>query len=409
METRTIIAIVVVLALVAGAAYYFGGSSRGEEKIDGAAVLLSAVRKSANLTSYVIDRQTVRGDATPINSSVLVLGEKKRVDMWDGIGVRRTFYFLPEGTFVCLENAGACLKVDETSGQYYRQLVNSLYVAGQIDVSDVGKIARWVDTGVIESFGSIYETTVAGRQCQLIEYNLRYDKMSDSDLAAAGWDRRTALAVSEVVKDCVDRETGIGLYHEANGTVLGESTVTTFNATYFNPRPVAPESAFALRGEIVNESAFAGIEGEAISKRQCLFKPSEFEMDRCFEAEAYNRNSIEFCGFIAAVEKRDLCYMVFLPNWKDSSICENVVTVRDDCYFEAANGGIDARACSKISGSTYKALCNAVVAGDAAGCTGLARADDCYYHLAQKGVNATLCESIVNATLKEQCGSGLGG
>jgi len=400
MENKTIVAIVAAVIIIAALVYFTGGGRAGGGA-NASIVLLNAVEKSANLTTYAVDRSVVIDGAVPINSSSLVMGEKKRVIIWDGLGVKRTVYFLPEGKFICLGEPEVCFKVEETGPSDYRAIVN--YAAGQIGTPDVGKTQRWVSTGVIEPTAAVSESSIAGRPCQLISYSLRFDKMSDSDLSSMGWDRRTSLAVSEAVVDCVDKETGAGLYTRHNSTVLGESKITTFNTTLFDPKRKPMESDFALRGALVGESAFRQVENEELSRRQCLLKPSEAEIDRCFEAEAYNRNSTTFCSMIAGTERRDLCYMVFLPLWKDEGICENVQSAKDDCYFEVATTGIDAKACSRIAGKDYGALCFAIVGGRASGCTGLLRADECYYNIARNGKNATVCNSIVNATLKGNC------
>jgi hypothetical protein len=407
METKTIAAIVVAIVVIAGIVYFAGGTG-GRSGANASMVLLSAVERSANLTTYAVDRYKIVGDTAPLNSSSLVLGERKRVIVWNGIGVEYWAYLLPEGNYICLGEKGACMKVENTSIKDYRSLIN--YAQSQIGTPDVAKTRRWVETGVIETIGNVVEKQVAGRTCQWIAYRLNFDKMSDADLAASGGlNRRTALAVTEQVTDCVDKETGFGLFHESNSTLLGESTVTIFNTTRFDPKRKPVESDFSIKGEIVNQSAFQALEGAAISARQCVLKPSEAEQDRCFEAEAYNRGDISFCDNIAGTDRRDLCYMVFLPLWRDQGICEKVQNQKDDCYFEVANRGISTTACAQISNTGYVALCNAVVAGNVAGCAGIARADECYYHLAQKDVNATLCSQIGNSTIKSNCLRDLGG
>ncbi len=401
METKTIAAIVVAIAIIAGIVYFAGGVGGKSSGVNASTVLLSAVERSANLTTYAVDRYKITGNTAPLNSSSLVMGEKKRVIAWDGLGVEYWAYLLPEGNFLCLGEMGACMKVESTSLQSYKSLVN--YAQSQIGTPDVAKTRRWVETGVIETIGPATEKTIAGRTCQWIEYRLNFQKMSSSDLAASGLDSRTALAVTETAKDCVDKETGFGLYHESNSSVLGESTITSFNTTKFDPKRKLVDSDFAIKGEIVNESTFQILEAVAIAERQCVLKPSEAEQDRCFEAEAYNSGAPGLCDYIAGTDRRDLCYMVFLPLTRDESICDMVQNKKDDCYFEVANGGMDAGACAKISSPDYQALCAAMLVGKASACPGLLRADECYYNVAINGKNATICSSIANATLKGNC------
>ncbi|MFA6035814.1 MAG: hypothetical protein WC759_02555 [Candidatus Micrarchaeia archaeon] len=398
METKTIAAIVVAIAVIAGIVYFAGGAGGKSSGANASMVLLSAVERSANLTAYAVDRYKLDGDSAPINSSALVLGERKRVIVWSGIGVEYRVYLLPEGNFVCLGELGACMKVESASINDYKSVVS--YAQAQIGAPDVAKTRRWVETGVIETVGNVAEKKVAGRTCQWIEYRLNFEKMSDADL---GGDRRIALAVSEDIVDCYDKETGFGLYSWHNSTVLGESKITIFNTSLFDPKRKAVESDFSIKGEIVNQSRFQALEGAAISARQCVLKQSEAERDRCFEAEAYNRDDISFCDNIAGTDRRDLCYMVFLPLQKNAGICEKVQGKKDDCYFEVANQGIDAAACAQVSDANYAALCRAVVDGNSTGCMGVVRVDECYYHIAQKTLDAALCEKIGNSTIKSNC------
>jgi len=401
VETKTI-AMVAVVVIISVAAYYLMQGGSGGAEVNATAFLVSAIDKAGGIDTYSIESGMSVDGSEPIYSKVMVSGLKARVDVTDGYRVPRSFFFLTEGTFACLPERNVCVSVvvDESSNRLRNMIA---YAQGQIVELDAPKVREWISSGVIDVERYVGSREVAGRTCDEIVYRIYFDLMHEADLIEAGYDRRVAPYIARVVVECLDTETGFVLYRMMNNTVLGELQTFEFNVSVFEPDGAVDDSVFALVGELINETEFTAIDVEEVERKSCLLLPDEYSQVECFEEKAFNSRNTLFCSFIDSPIARDRCYMIFVPLWEDPLLCEQMESLKDDCYYEIGLGTENATACGLVSDRERVDLCATVLGGNATACLEIGLADECALTLSQKTSNTTICEQIVDEKIREVC------
>ncbi|VVC04805.1 Uncharacterised protein [Candidatus Burarchaeum australiense] len=406
VELRTALMAVVVLVIL-GAVYVVwqgqvgGGGIMGPTK-NATAILLLGAENAAKTTTYVMESTASTNGATPIYANVTVSGLRARVDLIDASEVLRVAYLLPEGNFVCLPERDACVEVaSNTSSSELRNIM--IYARSQVVNVNVTKVREWVLRGIIAEANYTNSEVIAGRPCEGITYRIHLDLMSGSDLRGTGYDPSVAPYVIQTINECLDEETGFALHYFSNNSLLGQQTLFTLNVTSLDSKVTTAETDFAPKEKKVGEAEFIALDAEEVDRKSCLGLPDEEKRNTCLEQKAWELRSTDYCDFIESQAALDRCYMLFVPILKDVKLCEKIVTLKDDCYYELGIGLGNATLCDTVKDVQKKALCNVVLGENPVACLGLAQADNCASAIAERTGNVTICAQIVNATLRKNC------
>jgi len=405
------VAVAVVVVLVVGYfAVYQKGFRGSRPGVNASVVILAALDRVANLSAYSMSFNTTVDGRLAVAADVIVAGEKGRVDVVDGFGIQSKVYFLREGTFACIKDRNdewICAKHGENESFLVTSIVNrGGNVLNQQRLGNITRVREWLASGVLLPRDAIVKKSVAGRQCDEVEYRTDYSAMSDADLAAIGLNRGIAPYRYQVTRQCLDVATGFALRTVVNLTEFGVNRMQETVVGSFKPG-AAGDVAFAFVGGVVDSEVFAERLGALRERQKCrLLLPNETAAFDCFEQAAYAAKDVSYCVEIGVVQRRDQCVLTLVALRPLPALCEEVVGLKNDCYFEVALKINSTATCGKITEVPRSKVCAAEVGVDVGGCAGAAsvqEADQCRFVVATRGGGVPACQQITNSTLRGQC------
>lgn len=293
-----------------------------------------------------------------VTYSLLKKDDGKRVGVCNPFS-HKTVYWTENDTFICTDfksDDDICSSIkDVSSSDPYLLSLESNFFHDEYIEKTISDVEFMESRGYLEYSPEIIEKTVNDRQCMEIEYYFDFTNLSVSDGVRLGLGATTPKKLDWRI--CVDNETG---------EVYEKYLNYTHNAREYYVHFVLTESDWDTGMELeVPENLTEGkdayyafyeekeAEGNLLN---CFSKEGE-EKESCIASEALASGTIDVCEL--AGERRDRCFVSFIPIRRDESICQRIISgfFKDDCYTELAGWEKNSTYCDFVLNETKKEFC----------------------------------------------------
>lgn len=391
-----------------------GGNETKNQGADPAALLLGALAKQSNYTTYTYEYAL---DTNGYKSDVRVVEMAGRsVVRTHDVLFEKTVYSNASGDVLCInfDNATSC---SDSAGN--EELAKSAQLAktellaanpGQ----DVKDTELRIKLGVIQFGNASLSNASNGKACELVRYAIDYSKITLEQLGQLGLGPGSAEvteAKNQAYEYCIDNESNI-LYKSFSAVFAGAPTYerrTTLEISWGKA-----DAGELLAPALVNANKTRNLFLDALSARGSVLACSNNSAtkDECIKEYAIENAVPEVC--LLAGSKKDVCILSTAPAKKLHALCMEVdnASMRDDCWIEMAGTENDSALCGNITADAKRQQClglfnsSAECASDAecfkAGCSGQlcvpaaqrGMASTCEYLPAYGCLNLTSCGCV---------------
>jgi hypothetical protein len=225
-------------------------------------ILLRSLEKmerleSFNATLFAISETTYGATKTEMNQTMLVVSKGERSKVITELlypsfpaPLEATYYFLPEGTFICLyhEKNHTCIEAPEA----WKQVITPT------PRESIEAIKRFMEEKVISEVEYFGKEEMIGRKCERLRVVTNTTKMIEKNLTQfplPALDRKIFKNMSTITELCLDEEFGYSLLTHVKVKVSDElafSHQVKMSAVEFNPNVDVLDEEFTLPAEPIS-------------------------------------------------------------------------------------------------------------------------------------------------------------